>query len=77
MLVQSDVRARAKSVEVNRCVGLYIVLPLTHYISLPNSSNVLFKCFQDCVKAIEGFFNEKLFIIGYVGLGIAGIMVRI
>lgn len=33
--------------------------------------------FKDCVKAIEDFFNEKLFIIGYVGLGIAGIMVRI
>ncbi|XP_056126340.1 tetraspanin-2a [Rhinichthys klamathensis goyatoka] len=29
----------------------------------------------DCIKAIEDFFNEKLFIIGYVGLGIAGIMI--
>lgn len=29
----------------------------------------------DCVKAIEDFFNEKLFIIGYVGIGIAGIMI--
>lgn len=30
---------------------------------------------KDCVKAIEEFFNEKLFIIGYVGIGIAGIMI--
>ncbi|XP_077054056.1 tetraspanin-2a [Siphateles boraxobius] len=29
----------------------------------------------DCVKAIEDFFNEKLFIIGYVAIGIAGIMI--
>ncbi|KAK7145178.1 hypothetical protein R3I94_011317 [Phoxinus phoxinus] len=28
-----------------------------------------------CIKAIEDFFNEKLFIIGYVGIGIAGIMI--
>ncbi|XP_067316436.1 tetraspanin-2a [Pseudorasbora parva] len=30
---------------------------------------------MDCVKAIEEFFNEKIFIIGYVGIGIAGIMI--
>ncbi|KAG7326507.1 hypothetical protein KOW79_009908 [Hemibagrus wyckioides] len=30
---------------------------------------------KDCVKAIEDFFNEKLFIIGYVGIGVAGIMI--
>ncbi|GAA6096176.1 tetraspanin-2a [Tachysurus ichikawai] len=30
---------------------------------------------KDCNQAIEEFFNEKLFIIGYVGIGIAGIMV--
>ncbi|XP_067228949.1 tetraspanin-2a [Chanodichthys erythropterus] len=30
---------------------------------------------KDCVKVIENFFNEKLFIIGYVGIGIAGIMI--
>ncbi|KAK2889529.1 hypothetical protein QQF64_028295 [Cirrhinus molitorella] len=29
----------------------------------------------DCAKAIEDFFNEKLFIIGYVGIGIAGVMI--
>uniref|UniRef100_A0A8C2HJ18 Tetraspanin 2a n=1 Tax=Cyprinus carpio TaxID=7962 RepID=A0A8C2HJ18_CYPCA len=29
----------------------------------------------DCNEAIEKFFNEKLFIIGYVGIGIAGIMI--
>ncbi|XP_056316450.1 tetraspanin-2a [Danio aesculapii] len=30
---------------------------------------------KDCVETIEAFFNEKLFIIGYVGIGIAGVMV--
>ncbi|XP_060775446.1 CD9 antigen-like [Neoarius graeffei] len=30
---------------------------------------------KDCFKAIEDFFNEKLIIIGYVGIGIAGIMI--
>ncbi|KAL7891593.1 hypothetical protein AOLI_G00010690 [Acnodon oligacanthus] len=30
---------------------------------------------QDCITAINDFFNEKLFIIGYVGLGIAGVMI--
>ncbi|KAF4112525.1 tetraspanin-2a [Onychostoma macrolepis] len=30
---------------------------------------------MDCNTAIEEFFNEKLFIIGYVGIGIAGIMI--
>uniref|UniRef100_A0AAR2K775 Tetraspanin 2b n=1 Tax=Pygocentrus nattereri TaxID=42514 RepID=A0AAR2K775_PYGNA len=29
----------------------------------------------DCITAINDFFNEKLFIIGYVGLGIAGVMI--
>ncbi|XP_051997072.1 tetraspanin-2-like [Xyrauchen texanus] len=31
--------------------------------------------YKDCLKAIEDFFNEKLFIIGYVGIGIAGIKI--
>ncbi|XP_065135742.2 tetraspanin-2a [Paramisgurnus dabryanus] len=30
---------------------------------------------KDCLKALEDFFNEKLFIIGYVGIGIAGVMI--
>ncbi|XP_072540764.1 tetraspanin-2a [Salminus brasiliensis] len=30
---------------------------------------------KDCITAINDFFNEKLFIIGYVGIGIAGIMI--
>uniref|UniRef100_A0A8B9H5A5 Tetraspanin 2b n=1 Tax=Astyanax mexicanus TaxID=7994 RepID=A0A8B9H5A5_ASTMX len=29
----------------------------------------------DCESAIEEFFNSKLFIIGYVGIGIAGVMI--
>jgi hypothetical protein len=32
---------------------------------------------QDCEVGIEEFFNSKLYIIGYVGIGIAGVMVSI
>ncbi|XP_076874959.1 tetraspanin-2 [Brachyhypopomus gauderio] len=30
---------------------------------------------KSCELAIEEFFNSKLFIIGYVGIGIAGVMI--
>ncbi|MBN3277091.1 CD9 protein, partial [Polyodon spathula] len=30
---------------------------------------------KSCVAAIEEFFNGKLYIIGYVGIGIAGVMI--
>ncbi|KAG7323762.1 hypothetical protein KOW79_013464 [Hemibagrus wyckioides] len=30
---------------------------------------------KNCELAIEEFFNSKLFIIGYVGIGIAGVMI--
>ncbi|XP_024282311.1 tetraspanin-2a [Oncorhynchus tshawytscha] len=30
---------------------------------------------KDCLNAIMVFFNEKLYIIGYVGIGVAGVMV--
>ena len=30
---------------------------------------------QDCETGIKDFFNAKLYIIGYVGIGIAGVMV--
>uniref|UniRef100_A0A8C6KV83 Tetraspanin n=1 Tax=Nothobranchius furzeri TaxID=105023 RepID=A0A8C6KV83_NOTFU len=30
---------------------------------------------QDCESRIEEFFNNKLYIIGYVGIGIAGVMI--
>ncbi|MCI4387165.1 hypothetical protein PGIGA_G00071010 [Pangasianodon gigas] len=30
---------------------------------------------KNCEVAIEEFFNSKLFIIGYVGIGIAGVMI--
>ncbi|XP_073679200.1 CD9 antigen [Garra rufa] len=30
---------------------------------------------QTCHAAIEEFFNTKLFIVGYVGIGIAGVMI--
>jgi hypothetical protein len=31
---------------------------------------------QDCLTAITDFFNEKLYIVGFVGIGVAGVMVR-
>ncbi|XP_019747219.1 tetraspanin-2-like isoform X2 [Hippocampus comes] len=30
---------------------------------------------KDCETAIKDFFNSKLYIIGYVGIGIAGVMI--
>lgn len=30
---------------------------------------------QDCLTAISGFFDQKLHIIGFVGIGIAGVMI--
>uniref|UniRef100_A0A8C2ZJ53 Tetraspanin 2b n=1 Tax=Cyclopterus lumpus TaxID=8103 RepID=A0A8C2ZJ53_CYCLU len=30
---------------------------------------------QDCKTSIKEFFNSKLYIIGYVGIGIAGVMI--
>lgn len=33
------------------------------------------KTLQDCETGIKDFFNDKLYIIGYVGIGIAGVMV--
>ncbi|XP_038551376.1 tetraspanin-2a [Micropterus salmoides] len=30
---------------------------------------------QDCLTAITGFFDEKLHIIGYIGIGVAGVMI--
>ncbi|KAJ3601856.1 hypothetical protein NHX12_029618 [Muraenolepis orangiensis] len=30
---------------------------------------------KDCLTAITDFFNEKLYIIGFVGIGVAGVMV--
>lgn len=30
---------------------------------------------QDCLTAIAGFFDQKLHIIGFVGIGIAGVMI--
>ncbi|XP_056293759.1 tetraspanin-2a [Pseudoliparis swirei] len=30
---------------------------------------------QDCLTAITEFFNEKLHIIGYIGIGMAGVMI--
>lgn len=32
---------------------------------------------QDCFTAITDFFNERLHIIGYIGIGVAGVMVII
>lgn len=52
--------------------GTYLIKKET----LNLKKSILFYFSQDCNQAIEEFFNEKLFIIGYVGIGIAGIMVR-
>ncbi|XP_076870301.1 tetraspanin-2a [Brachyhypopomus gauderio] len=30
---------------------------------------------KDCSEAIQGFFNDKLLIIGYVGIGVAAVMI--
>ncbi|XP_039862813.1 tetraspanin-2a [Simochromis diagramma] len=30
---------------------------------------------KDCLTAITDFFDEKLYIIGYIGIGIAGVMI--
>lgn len=30
---------------------------------------------KDCLTAITDFFNTKLYIIGYIGIGIAGVMI--
>lgn len=30
---------------------------------------------KDCFTAITNFFNEKLHIIGYIGIGVAGVMI--
>ncbi|XP_035517000.1 tetraspanin-2a [Morone saxatilis] len=30
---------------------------------------------QDCLTAITNFLNEKLHIIGYIGIGVAGVMI--
>uniref|UniRef100_A0A671LD41 CD9 antigen-like n=1 Tax=Sinocyclocheilus anshuiensis TaxID=1608454 RepID=A0A671LD41_9TELE len=35
----------------------------------------LFDSMQTCHEAIEQFFSSKLFIVGYVGIGIAGVMI--
>uniref|UniRef100_H3DC29 Tetraspanin 2b n=1 Tax=Tetraodon nigroviridis TaxID=99883 RepID=H3DC29_TETNG len=34
-----------------------------------------FGVLQDCESGIKDFFNNKLYIIGYVGIGIAGVMI--
>lgn len=36
----------------------------------------LFESMQTCHEAIKEFFDSKLFIVGYVGIGIAGVMVN-
>ncbi|XP_013873255.1 tetraspanin-2 [Austrofundulus limnaeus] len=30
---------------------------------------------KDCESGIEDFFNNKLFIVGYLGIGVAGVMI--
>ncbi|XP_005161955.1 CD9 antigen [Danio rerio] len=48
------------------CCGSSTVTP-------SSCKNMVFN--QTCDVAIEEFFNSKLFIVGYVGIGIAGVMI--
>lgn len=47
---------------------MFIILFLSYYV---------YCVFQDCFTAITDFFNERLHIIGYIGISAAGVMVRI
>uniref|UniRef100_A0A3Q2XBN6 Tetraspanin 2b n=1 Tax=Hippocampus comes TaxID=109280 RepID=A0A3Q2XBN6_HIPCM len=40
-----------------------------------NNSTLIISYQKDCETAIKDFFNSKLYIIGYVGIGIAGVMI--
>uniref|UniRef100_A0A8B9J7N7 Tetraspanin 2b n=1 Tax=Astyanax mexicanus TaxID=7994 RepID=A0A8B9J7N7_ASTMX len=58
------------------CIYIFIII----IIKNNNNHNNLNCCGtastrSDCESAIEEFFNSKLFIIGYVGIGIAGVMI--
>lgn len=46
----------------------------TSHLSYTCQTHVI-SCLQDCETRIKEFFNNKLYIIGYVGIGIAGVMV--
>uniref|UniRef100_A0A8C6NM19 Tetraspanin n=1 Tax=Nothobranchius furzeri TaxID=105023 RepID=A0A8C6NM19_NOTFU len=45
-----------------------------HPDSIQRNLTALIFPLQDCESRIEEFFNNKLYIIGYVGIGIAGII---
>lgn len=44
-------------------------------LPVPVLSNHVYFAPQNCESSIKDFFNNKLYIIGYVGIGIAGVMV--
>uniref|UniRef100_A0A8C6NM58 Tetraspanin n=1 Tax=Nothobranchius furzeri TaxID=105023 RepID=A0A8C6NM58_NOTFU len=46
-----------------------------HPDSIQRNLTALIFPLQDCESRIEEFFNNKLYIIGYVGIGIAGVMI--
>nr|XP_057910566.1 tetraspanin-2a isoform X1 [Doryrhamphus excisus] len=49
-----------------------------HEYTRLEDEHFMFTCFyhlKDCLSAITDFFNEKLHIIGYVGIGIGGVMI--
>lgn len=54
------------------CLRLYFT-PL--FIKTLTSVSDSLTGLQDCESGIKDFFNNKLYIIGYVGIGIAGVMV--
>uniref|UniRef100_A0A3Q0RNK4 Tetraspanin 2a n=1 Tax=Amphilophus citrinellus TaxID=61819 RepID=A0A3Q0RNK4_AMPCI len=43
--------------------------------SNPNGTAIAIIYHKDCLTAITDFFDEKLYIIGYIGIGIAGVMI--
>ncbi|CAB1424348.1 unnamed protein product [Pleuronectes platessa] len=46
-----------------------------HPGSVEVNTTPLILALQDCETGIKDFFNSKLYIIGYVGIGIAGVMI--
>uniref|UniRef100_A0A3B3ZKX2 Tetraspanin n=1 Tax=Periophthalmus magnuspinnatus TaxID=409849 RepID=A0A3B3ZKX2_9GOBI len=48
---------------------------ISSYQNIYVISKIILQEMQDCETGIKDFFNSKLYIIGYVGIGIAGVMI--
>uniref|UniRef100_A0A672TCR9 CD81 protein-like n=1 Tax=Sinocyclocheilus grahami TaxID=75366 RepID=A0A672TCR9_SINGR len=55
----------------NATVQSYHIIVSLHFLLHNRKSK-----YKTCHEAIEEFFSSKLFIVGYVGIGIAGVMVN-